>query len=66
LKPNRLRPKGTGYVATGPGFYVWEEVRSDALRTARELGPLFTSPPAGGPLPGAALPGRTRRDRRRP
>jgi hypothetical protein len=65
LNPNRLRPKGTGYVATGPGFYVWEEVRSDALSTARELGPLFPAPPAGGPLQAPALPGRSRRDRRR-
>jgi hypothetical protein len=35
----------TGYVATGPGFYVWEETRDAALRAARDLSP----PSAGEP-----------------
>ena len=26
-----------GYVSTGPGYYVWEETRSEALRSARDL-----------------------------
>jgi hypothetical protein len=32
-------PRPCGYVATGPSFYVWEERRADAVRSARELLP---------------------------
>lgn len=38
------RPR-IGYVATGPGFYVWEETRRSALNAARDLSP----PSAGAP-----------------
>ncbi len=31
-----LRPN-VGYVSAGPGYYVWEETRSEALRSARDL-----------------------------
>jgi hypothetical protein len=35
-----FRPsRPSGFVATGPSFYVWEERRSAALRAARELLP---------------------------
>jgi hypothetical protein len=34
-----------GFVATGPGFYVWEETRRAAFQAARDLSP----PSAGAP-----------------
>jgi hypothetical protein len=30
-------PRPRGFVAIGPRFYVWEERRSDAIRSARDL-----------------------------
>lgn len=44
MKNDRSRSKGIGYIATGPGFYVWEEHRGDARRAARDLSPLGVSP----------------------
>lgn len=38
-------PKAVGFVATGPGFYVWEETRSAALRAARDLSPRSAADP---------------------
>jgi hypothetical protein len=37
LRPTRFHAKSFGYVATGPGFYVWEEHLRDAQRAARDL-----------------------------
>jgi hypothetical protein len=37
MSPNPPRPRPRGYVATGPSFYVWEERRGDAIRSARDL-----------------------------
>jgi len=55
------RPKNLGFVATGPGFYVWEETRSAALRAARELSPRSAAEPAVVPVEQRAA-----RRRRRP
>jgi hypothetical protein len=39
VTPNFRPPRPRGFVATGPSFYVWEERRADAIRSARELLP---------------------------
>ena len=39
MTPNSRPPRPLGFVATGPSFYVWEERRADAIRSARELLP---------------------------
>lgn len=52
MKPSPSSFKTVGFVASGPGFYVWEERRGDALRAARDLSPLGVTPiprPAGPP-----------------
>lgn len=50
-KPQRkfaipIRAQGGGYVAEGPGFYIWDEDVREVLRVARELerGNLNVSP----------------------
>ncbi len=40
------RDRGTGFAAEGPGFYVWDDVASEARATARELRGILR-PPAG-------------------
>jgi hypothetical protein len=47
VKPPRRRARPHGYVATGPGFYVWEPTREEARRAARDLSP----PSAAKPIP---------------
>jgi hypothetical protein len=37
LRTRRTPTPSFGFVATGPGFHVWEETREEALRTARDL-----------------------------
>ena len=32
-----IRCQGTGYAASGPGFYIWDEDVNEVLRMAREL-----------------------------
>jgi hypothetical protein len=32
-----IRRSGEGYVAEGPGFYIWDEDPQEVLRVAREL-----------------------------
>ena len=44
MSPHAPRSR-IGYVATGPGFYIWEETRRSALNAARDLSP----PSAGAP-----------------
>jgi hypothetical protein len=41
-----IRAQGGGYVAEGPGFYIWDEDVREVLRVARELarGNLNVSP----------------------
>jgi hypothetical protein len=56
MKPSRRLRRTTGYVATGPGFYVWEEHRGDARRAARDLSPLGVTP-----IPRPAPPASRRR-----
>ena len=31
------RPRGSGFAAEGPGFYVWDETPCSAQRNAAEL-----------------------------
>ena len=31
------RPRGSGFAAEGPGFYVWDETPREARRNAAEL-----------------------------
>jgi hypothetical protein len=60
LRPPRSRSLRSGYFATGPGFYIWEEHRGDALRAALDLSPLgakpVAQPVAGGPRRRRASP----------
>jgi hypothetical protein len=58
------RSPRTGFVATGPGFYVWEETRRAAFQAARDLSP----PSAGAPrvLPAASAKPQPRRRGRTP
>jgi hypothetical protein len=32
-----IRAQGSGFVAEGPGFYIWDEDINEVLRVAREL-----------------------------
>jgi hypothetical protein len=32
-----IRKSGDGYVAEGPGFYIWDEDPQEVFRVAREL-----------------------------
>lgn len=32
-----IRRSGEGYVAEGPGFYIWDEDPQEVFRVAREL-----------------------------
>lgn len=32
-----IQPVEQGYVAEGPGFYVWDEDRDEVIRVVREL-----------------------------
>jgi hypothetical protein len=54
------RPPRTGFVATGPGFYVWEETRRAAFQAARDLSP----PSAGAPRVVPAAQARSKPHRR--
>jgi hypothetical protein len=35
--PMLPRPRGSGFAAEGPGFYVWDETPWEARRNAAEL-----------------------------
>ena len=35
--PMLPRPRGGGFAAEGPGFYVWDETPQEARRNAAEL-----------------------------
>jgi hypothetical protein len=52
-----------GFIVTGPGFYVWEESRMEALRAARELG--AQAPAATAAAKQEPRPARSGRSRRR-
>ena len=54
MRPSTPRPR-TGYVATGPGFYVWEETRRAAQQAARDLSPPSAGPPVVLPADKAKL-----------
>ena len=51
------RPRSTsrprGFVAIGPGFYVWEESQTLAFRQARDLTRPSAEPPRPTPAPRA-------------
>jgi hypothetical protein len=50
MSADACRPDRFGFVATGPGFYVWEETREAALRAARDLSPPSASEPTVTPV----------------
>ena len=35
--PMLSRPRGSGFAAEGPGFYVWDEDPNEVIRAVREL-----------------------------
>jgi hypothetical protein len=58
VRPTRLQTKTFGYVATGPGFYVWYEHRGEAQRAARDLTAPSAAPPTAVPARPGLRPGR--------